>query len=412
MTGSRTRRRTAIGAGAVAAGSMVANVLGYVLFLVLNRELAPDDLGAVASLLGLVVILGVAALSVQLVAAWRVATGRPDSGPSSLRTGAIVGAGVALLMAVLSPVVAGVLHLGGILPALLVAATTLPTCVTFAVQGVLQGAHRFLPLAVLYVAGSLARTAGGVLAAAAGWGVTGVMLLTTAGAWVVALAALALVRADVPEALRHARPHQVRRVVVGMAGTSALLVASTIDTLVARHVLSPTDSGTYAVLSLFTKAAFWGPAFLATVLYPGMSRARGHRPLLLALGGTGAVVAVGIALSTWLRAPLIRIAAGTAYEHAASLVPVFTTLGGAWALVQVLVYWGAARGRHHVGYLVWAAVGVATLLVVTTRHGSVDEVVWTFVAAAVVVAAAGAVLTSVGTPATPAPSAVPRAASQ
>lgn len=382
-------RRRGVGAGVVGAGTLVANVFGYALFLVLNRELGADELGAVASLLNLVVIAGVAALSTQLVSAWRVALHRPDAHATALRTGAVVGLVVTAAVVVLTPVATPLLHLDGPLPVLLVAASMLPTCLTAAVQGTLQGGERFVTLGTLYAVVSMLRTAGGAVAAWLGWGVTGVMALTALAAWLVAAGAVLLVRGHLGRSLDPAVPTQVRRVLAGVAGTSALLVASTIDTPVARHVLSGDDSGAYAVLSLFAKAAFWGPAFLVTVLYPGMSRARGARPLLLALAGTGAIVAVGVAFSAVLSGPLVRVVGGDGYERLAGLVPVFTALGGAWALSQVLVFWGAARGRHVVGYLVWSAVGLATVVVVGWRHDGVGEVATTFLAASVVVAVAG-----------------------
>lgn len=375
--------------GAVGAGTLFANVVAYVLFLVLNRELGADELGAVASLLNLVIIAGVVALSTQLVSAWRVALDRPGAHATALRTGAAVGLVATAAVAVLTPLIVPVLHLDGPLPVLFVAAAMLPTCLVAAVQGTLQGGGRFVTLGTVYAVVSVARTGAGVLAAWLDWGVTGVMSLTALASWLLAIGALALVRGHLAEALRRGGSTQVRRVLVGMAGTSALLVASTIDTPVARHVLSGEDSGAYAVLSLFAKAAFWGPAFLATVLYPGMSRARGARPLFVALGGTTAIVAVGVSLSALLSGPLVRIVGGPAYTHLADLVPAFTALGGAWALSQVLVFWGAARGNHAVGYLVWTAVGAAAAVVVLWRHDSVSEVATTFLVAALVVTAVG-----------------------
>ncbi|MFC7488924.1 hypothetical protein ACOCJ7_06450 [Knoellia sp. CPCC 206453] len=383
------RSRSISGWGAVGAGTLLANVIAYTLFLVLNRELAADDLGAVASLLNLVIIAGVAALSTQLVSAWRVALDRPDAHAAALRTGAIVGLIMSGTVAVVSPVLVPLLHLDGPLPVLLVAASMLPTCVTAGVQGSLQGSERFVALGIVYAMTSIIRTAGGAFAAWAGWGVTGVMALTTVAAWFMAFVAVLLVRDHVGRALHADVPTQVRRVLGGMAGTSALLVASTIDTPVARHVLSGADSGAYAVLSLFAKATFWGPAFLATVLFPHMSRAKGLRPLFVALGGTAAIVGVGVAVSALLSGPLVRIVGGPAYTHLADLVPAFTALGGAWALSQVLVFWGAARGRHVVGYLVWGAVGLATLVVELWRHDSVAEVATTFLVASVLVTVIG-----------------------
>ncbi|MEO7268142.1 MAG: hypothetical protein ABIW49_02920 [Knoellia sp.] len=376
-------------AAAVGAGTLLANVFGYALFLVLNRELGADELGAVASLLNLVIIAGVAALSTQLVSAWRVALHRPDARASALRTGAVVGLIGTAFVALLTPAIVPLLHLDGPVPVLLVAASILPTCLTAAVQGTLQGAERFVALGTVYAVASFARATGGALAAWLGWGVTGVMTLTAVAAWLLALGVLVLVRGDLGRMMHADVPTQVRRVLAGMAGTSALLVASTIDTPVARHVLSGGDSGAYAVLSLFAKAAFWGPAFLATVLYPGMSRAKGARPLFVALGGTAAIVLVGVAFSGLLAGPLVRIVGGRAYTHLADLVPAFTALGGAWALSQVLVFWGAARGRHVVGYLVWGAVGLATLVVELWRHDSVAEVAMTFLVASVLVTVIG-----------------------
>ncbi|MFW5471550.1 hypothetical protein ACOCJ4_16070 [Knoellia sp. CPCC 206435] len=374
---------------AVGAGTLFANVIAYALFLVLNRALGPDELGAVASLLNLVIIAGVAALSTQLVSAWRVALHRPGAQATALRTGAVVGLVATAVVAALTPVIVRVLHLDGPAPVLLVAAAMVPTCLIAAVQGTLQGGERFVVLGTLYAVVSVARTTGGAVAAWLGWGVSGVMALTALASWLVSFGALALVRTHVRAALSSSAPTQVRRVLAGMAGTSALLVASTIDTPVARHVLSGEDSGAYAVLSLFAKAAFWGPAFLATVLYAGMSRAKGARPLLVALGGTGAIVLVGVAFSALLSGPLVRIVGGPAYTHLADLVPVFTALGGAWALAQVLVFWGAARGNHAVGYLVWTAVAAAAAVVVLWRDGNVSEVATTFLVASLVVTAVG-----------------------
>ena len=387
-----SRRRAGVGAGAVAIGTLVANILGYALFLVLNRQLEPDTLGAVASLLNLVIIASVAALSTQLVGAWRVANRRPQAHATVLRTGAAVGALIAGAVALLTPALVPLLHLDGPVPVLLVAATMAPAIMTAAVQGVLQGDRRFVALAVSYVAAAAGRTAGGVTAAWLGWGVDGVMGLTALASWVTTAAILLLVRDHVGSALAAGVPVHTRRVLTGMTGTSALLVASTIDIPVARNALSGSESGTYAVLGLFTKAAFWGPTFLATVLYPGMTRTKGMRPLLLALAGTTGIVAAGIALAAVLAEPLVRLAGGAAYADEGSLVPVFTALGGAWALAQVLVYWGAAKGTYAVGYLVWVAAGVATLVVTTWRSGSVLEVSTTFLLAAGTVVVIGSVL--------------------
>ncbi|MDN5715808.1 MAG: hypothetical protein L0G89_01095 [Janibacter sp.] len=388
----RRKGRRHLGAGAVAVATLVSNVLGYALFLVLNRELTSDDLGAVASLLNLITIASVAALSTQLVSAWRVARQRVEAEATALRTGFLVGLIVTAVVIVLTPALVPLLHLDGLTPVLLVATLMVPTCVIAAVLGVLQGAEKFVALAALYVVVGSSRAVGGAAAAWLGWGVSGVMALTSVAAWLVLPAALWHVRDQLRRSLQPALPTQVGRVLAGVAGTSALLVASAIDTPVARHVLSGDDSGDYAVVSVFAKAAFWGPAFLATVLYARMSRARAERAFLLALSGTGVIVAMGIVVSSVLDASLIRIVGGAGYTHLAGQVPLFTALGGAWALIQVLVFWGAARGRHAVGYLVWTGVGIATLVVLLAGHESVASIAATYLVAAALVLLIGVVL--------------------
>ncbi len=174
----------------IAAATMIANVLVYALFLVLNRTLTPNDLGAVAALLNLTIISGVLALALQLVAARHVATaaapvaagdgdpGRPaeahDTGGSALATGLVLGLVVSGVMLVASPLVAAAFDLDGVLPAVLVALTVLPTYLTYAAQGCLLGRERFGLLGLVFVVVALGRFVAGAGAALAGLGVTGV----------------------------------------------------------------------------------------------------------------------------------------------------------------------------------------------------------------------------------------------
>lgn len=395
----RRVRAAGLSAGVIGGATLVANVLAYALFLVLNRTLPPADLGAVAALLNLTVISGVLALALQLVAARRVATasgaGRGDPADvegAALSTGLVLGSAVSAVVLLASPLVATAFDLDGVLPAVLVGLTVLPTYLTYAAQGALLGRERFGVLGTVFVVVAAGRFAAGAGAAVAGLGVTGVLALTAVAAWLSAALALALVPNGLRAARRHLRTTWVRAVLQSATATSALLVVSNMDVPLARTFLPPAESGEYAVLSVFAKAAYWGPAFLATLFYPRMARATSRRSATWAVGSTAAIGLLGVVLAALLAEPLVVIVGGPAYAHLAGLVPLFTATGAAWSVAQVLVYWRLSRGDHRLGYAVWAVAALVAATVVVWRHDSIEEIVSTVLVGALAVCAHGLAL--------------------
>jgi O-antigen/teichoic acid export membrane protein len=389
-----------------------ANILAYGLYLVLNRQLTPQDLGAVAALLNLTVISAVLALALQLVAARRVATdravvhSRDATEASALATGTVLGLAVTALMLFASPLIAWAFDLAGILPAVLIAVGALPTYLTFAAQGCLLGRERFGTLGVVFVVAAVGRFVAGAGAAWAGLGVSGVIGATVLAAWVTAAISLAMVPTAARAAGARMRSTWVRTVLHSATATSALLVVTNMDIPLARAVLPPIESGEYAVVSLFAKAAYWGPAFLATLFYPSMARATSRRSALLAVGSTTAIALVGVGLSALLAEPLILVVGGPAYSELAPLVPLLTASGAAWSVAQVLVYWRLSRGDHRLGYAVWAVAALIAATVLLWRHDSIAQIASTVLAGGLAVAVYGLVLllgTSPGRPAASAP---------
>ncbi|HYN67070.1 MAG TPA: oligosaccharide flippase family protein [Ornithinibacter sp.] len=396
-------------AAVLAAATLCANVLAYTLYLVLNRALTPQDLGAVAALLNLTVISAVLALALQLVAARHVATdravahSRDATEAAAVATGTVLGLAVTGLMLLASPVIAVAFDLDGLLPAVLVAVGVLPTYLTFAAQGCLLGRERFGALGIVYVLVAGGRFLAGAGAAWAGLGVSGVIGATVVAAWVTAAISLAMVPAAVRGAGARLRSTWVRTVLHSATATSALLVVTNMDIPLARTVLPPVESGEYAVVSLFAKAAYWGPAFLATLFYPRMARATTRRSALLAVGSTTVIALVGVGLSALLAEPLIRIVGGPTYVGLAPLVPLLTASGAAWSVAQVLVYWRLSRGDHRLGYAVWAVAALIAATVLLWRHDSIAEIASTVLAGGLAVAVYGLVLLLGTSPGRPAP---------
>ncbi len=389
--------------GLLFAGTFLGALLGYAFFVVLGRSMTPDDLGAVGSLINLSTILTVPGLGLQLVTARGVASqSAPAHGRSGgpvdggLLVGALLVGGVpALLLAVTAPLVAPLLHLPSVAPLVVLALSAVPMTVAFAALGVLQGAERFAALGLSALLVGVAKIASAVAASALGQGVLGVIGWYAVGWVVVAVVAGALAVRGAgrggageddagPDGSMTAPSRwaagiaRARAGLVGSMPTAGLLVLSSLDLILARHHLSRDGSGVYTMGALFEKVAFWGPQFIATMYYPRMARpAERAAAVRAAVGMTAAVGVLGVLVAAVAGDLLTSVVGGRAYVgELGHQAWVFTALGVALALVQVLVYADLADHRHGVGALVWVAVAV-TVGAVALWHGSVAAVVAT-----------------------------------
>ncbi|WP_313715981.1 oligosaccharide flippase family protein [Arsenicicoccus bolidensis] len=389
--------------GLLFAGTFLGALLGYAFFVVLGRSMTPDDLGAVGSLINLSTILTVPGLGLQLVTARGVASqSAPAHGRSGgpvdggLLVGALLVGGVpALLLAVTAPLVAPLLHLPSVAPLVVLALSAVPMTVAFAALGVLQGAERFAALGLSALLVGVAKIASAVAASALGQGVLGVIGWYAVGWVVVAVVAGALAVRGAgrggageddagPDGSMTAPSRwaagiaRARAGLVGSMPTAGLLVLSSLDLILARHHLTRDGSGVYTMGALFEKVAFWGPQFIATIYYPRMARpAERAAAVRAAVGMTAAVGVLGVLVAAVAGDLLTSFVGGRAYVgELGHQAWVFTALGVALALVQVLVYADLADHRHGVGALVWVAVAI-TVGAVALWHGSVAAVVGT-----------------------------------
>ncbi len=412
--------------GVLALSSLFANLLGYAVTLVLSHALLPSDFGAIGALFNLMLIGAVPALAMQLVAARATAHlmrdraaataaatavagfpgpgdpgGRRSEGADMLaldaelgRVAALLGVGLCLGMLVLAPVLAGFLHLDGVAPAAFLALSLLPTTLVFAAQGMLQGEERFTALSILFLTAAGVRFAGGAVAGLVGWGQTGVMGAMAVGALVAAVVSVRMV----PTMLRRPRPG-ARRALLGRqvgastVSTAGLLLLFNIDVLLARHFLPAETSGLYAAGSLFAKAAFWAPQFLATLLFPRMT-SHAHRRNAVATG-LALTVAIGAAILVVVVAAgetAVRLVAGPAYVAVTPQVWIFAALGGVLAVVQLLVYARLAVADRRLGIATWvAATGVCAVVAVWT-HDSIAAIAGTALCGATALAILGGVI--------------------
>lgn len=379
----RTRlRRIATQAGAVAIGASMANALGYVLTIVAARRLVPAEFGAFSALLALVVVGNVAALAVQATSARNTAQHRPVG--ATVAGGLLLAGVVGAVLAGITPLLTEFLSLPS--PAAAVAAATAITAMaaTGPALGVIQGRERFQLLGLLVAGQAALRVAGGLLGLAVAPTASGALVgmavgLVCAGAigWVVARPPLRPGTAMWPALFA----------TLGAGGLLlGFVVMTNADVILARHLLTPEESGIYGAGAIFTKIAFWLPQFVPLVAFPALAdparRRAAIRLGLIAVVGCGAALVVAAAV---FARPAVTLVAGDQYLGLTPWVAGFTALGAVFAVSQLLVYAHLASGDRPTAVVVWCVL-IAYVALVELTATSLAGVLFPALGAACVVA--------------------------
>jgi O-antigen/teichoic acid export membrane protein len=390
------------GGTAVVVALAAANGLGYLLTLVASRRLGPEGYGALAALLGVILVGNVLALALQAVVARRTVVAVGDGDASGIAWATRLTGAAALVALVLGLLAAApltrLLHLGGLLSAVLLALTLAPLTVIGGQLGVLQGTERFHALAQLYLVAGIGKVGGGVVGVLVGDSVTSTMVGTVVGAALAAVVGALLVRRSSADAADvglagggHALPAgAVSETVRATYSLGALFALANIDVVLARHFLEPRQAGLYAVGAVLAKGAFWFPSFVPVIAMPGLADpSRRRRTAALALSAVvvaGVLVTAGTALFATF---VVRIVGGGAYVSLADRAWLFAATGALLAVVQLLLYSRLAGEDRRVALPMWLILGAEIGAIWLWRHGNVTEVVTTALGTAAVVAALG-----------------------
>ncbi|GAB17020.1 hypothetical protein GOEFS_018_00520 [Gordonia effusa NBRC 100432] len=361
-------RSTAHALGWVTAGTMTANACSYLVHLPASRWFSEAEYGEFAVVLAWLLVVAVPALACQAVIAREAVRGVSDAALRllGLRLTALVGA-VALAVAPVASAVADI-GLNTVLPGVLIA----PMLTLIATgQGILQGRYRFKTLGIVLATTGVLRSVPMVVGVAAGLGVDGALWAGMVGAGVAAGVVWVASHTDVPAPTPTATP-AVWTVVAASQVQLALVVASSLDLLMSRTVLSETDAGVYAVGAVALKVAFWLPQAVGVVFYPQMADVRhtrrSVRGALIAVGAVGAMLIVAALVG----GGVVPLVVGAKYDDVVGVLWLFTYTGVALSLLQVLLLATIAAGRTRWSLIAWLVIlgeAVAILFVADSVTG-------------------------------------------
>ena len=399
-------RRLLADSAIVAVGMMAGNVLSYGFSFALSHQLGSTGYGQIGALLALFLIASIPATALQAVTARRVATataadgGQPGERVAALagpliRWSVLVGLAEAVVLLVLSPALSAALPAVSTAQVAWTAVSLLPYTVISGYFGLAQGTSRFVVFTTLFIAMNAVKFLSGL-------GVGGVtdnptvVMGAVAASWVAVCALCHYALRDLVATRRLERGDgYLRELGKASWGMGAALMLSLLDGLLSAHYYRGSTLGSYQAGALFTRAGYFGPQFVAILVYPRLAVPDTRRAALRI--GVAASVAIGL-LTTGLVAliagPLVRVAFGRHYTEGASFslesaAWLFALAGAVQALVQLVQLDAVARGSAAVGWLVLGGIAAELIAITTFAHHSPDELITTAAVVGSVTAAAG-----------------------
>lgn len=369
---SSSGHRLLRGGALIAVAMGVMNLTTYGFVILAARLLGPEEYGALAAVMGVLLVVNVLSLGLQATAARRVSADPgdlPQIEREVMSTSWVAAVALGVVMLVASPVVTATLSLDSWGPAALVAVTAVPLSVMGGQAGVLQGEQRWGPLAGIYLAVGLGRIGCGAVALAVRPDTLGAMVGVTVGAVLPVLVGWSALRhqdrravagaAPAAPTRRWARGGVLRETLTNSHALLAFFALSNADVVVARVTLHEHQAGLYAGGLILAKAVMFLPQFVVVIAFPMMSRLGAGREArllsLVAVLGIGAVTVLGTAvLSSWA----VVFIGGAEYAGLRDRLWLFAVLGTLLAMLQVMVYTIVARQRRRAVVLVWGALVV------------------------------------------------------
>jgi O-antigen/teichoic acid export membrane protein len=370
-----------LGAHATAmAGQLAAGIGNFGFALIAGRLLDPGAFAALAAFLAIYLLVHVPSASLGASAAL-------DPVRLARSTRVLLGMGVALALATL--VASGPLSSLLNLPVAMVVAlaAAMPAASLLGVRrGVLYGTGHTTQVAASLAGEPAVRLLLGVPLILL-VGATGGAIAVALGGWVGLGIAMRGRAASIDLTVDRVEPPRAATGFTAVAFFAFALIANQ-DLLVANSVLSPTDAGGFAVLSVIGSAVAFATATIPMVLLPAAATEARTDATRTALGATGAIAAAAVVIGFAVPTLVIGLAFGSDHLHVAPLLGPYLIAMGLLAIGRVLAAGQCAQGRGHLVTMVVGTAVVAHLAVLVLLARTPGQIVASTIAATALGAAA------------------------
>lgn len=376
------------------------NASNYLFHVVASRLLGPAQYGALAALLAFMLVVSVPCGVLQTVVAKRVAVLRArgdEATPTgfiggTLRSVALLAGLGAVLLAMLTPLIAALVHVG-LGPPLLLGPFLFLAMLTSVPLGVLQGRLRFGAVGLTTAVGVLVRLGVGIGLIQAGFGIWGALFGSVFGQAVSLAVAVRLLGLPAGATRSASSTLEALRGEFGptLAALASFWLLVEADLVLARHYLPQQVSGVYSGVGVIARAILFLPAAISIVALPHFAELRGRtdalrRSLRISLGMTGALAFSAFGALWLLRVPVLDVTYGAEYATGSGFLPIVGLAMMFLALVNVLVYFHVAvDSKAH--RLILVGVGLEVVLV-ALFHRTPQEIALVVLGVCALVAAA------------------------
>ena len=417
---SYQRGQANFGEWAIGVVALAVNVGSFLFLVMVARTASPAVFGALAALVGVMLVFEVPASSVQVLVERSLLQPRATGAPwpkvePGGRLAGTVGWGALLCagLLALSPLIKWFLDLPTLVSAGLVGAYALPVAIGVVPRGVLVAHGRTRLLGMALVGGVAVRLGVGIVLVHGGEGLRGALVAMVAGEIVSTAACLFGARASLVGDLTTGSAKGDKCEIAenraetsggqetgtrgaseaqpgGRGGATGLAVTFTgywvlgaVGMVLARHWLPVDASGWYAGALTAAQLTMLAPGAAAAAIFPRMlgEGSVARRATLLAATAVVAVVGIASATAVALAAgPLVTGLLDGSYRSAAGVVGLLAFASAFLGVVTVLVYYGLAQGWRLVPNMTWAGVA-ASVAGIAIWHHDMAEVALVSVAA-------------------------------
>ena len=355
------RKRLIQGVVVVGLGLAVPQGLAYVASVVAARLLVPAEFGAFGAMQGITQIGTPIGLAIQAIAARRLVKNSQNKHHDLLKFGLEVSIAVMILTLLVSFPLSSIFHIDYLVLVLTIGAVA-PFVFISTQLGIAQGKELYLKVAGIYIVFGIGRSISAIVGLliypeliSVGIGFFGGTLLSVIFAH--------YILGNSNKFWKTVRAEKgVSELYKAAQALIALYVLVNIDVLLARIVLSPTQSGVYTVGMLVAKIAFFMPQAITVVLFPKMGK-NDSSALRLAVLGTTLIGSAYVGFCYFASEFVVNAIGGSGYSELYSEVWMFALEGSLFAVLQVLLYGRIAREDTKVSILLWAGSLIAAVSV-------------------------------------------------